>query len=86
MIDPKLASDAVSTMMGDRNRTHGRPEDTLKRIARLWSGYLGIDDLSAGDVAAMMTLLKLARSRHGYDRDHYLDAVAYLLLAEGLSR
>lgn len=86
MIDPALASDAIATMMGDRNRTHGRPEETLERIAYMWAGYLGIDHLSAGDVASMMTLLKLARSRHGYDRDHYLDAVAYLLLAEGLSR
>ena len=84
-IDPKLASDALAAMIGDRNRTHGRPEETLQRIANLWSSFLDVD-LSAADVAAMMTLLKLARSRHSYDRDHYLDAVAYVLLAEGLSR
>jgi hypothetical protein len=85
MIDPTLPSDALSTMLGDRNRTHGNPEDTLSRIAVLWSGYIGTD-ISAADVASMMTLLKLARARHGYSRDHYLDGIAYLVLAEGLSR
>jgi hypothetical protein len=36
----------------------------------------------------MMVLLKIARARcgAGYDRDHYLDAIAYTLLAEGSAR
>lgn len=84
MIDPTLPSEAISTMMGDRNRTHGNPAQTLERIAGLWSAYLDTD-ISASQCAAMMVLLKIARSRHAYNRDHYLDAVAYLLLAEGLS-
>jgi hypothetical protein len=51
----------------------------------MWSGYLG-RDLSVADVAAMMTMVKLARARHGYDRDHYLDAIAYTLIAEASAR
>lgn len=85
MIDPALASEAVATMMGDRMATHGKPEDTLGRIAGMWSGYLG-RDLSVADVAAMMVMVKLARARHGYDRDHYLDAIAYTLIAEASAR
>jgi hypothetical protein len=87
VIDPALASEAVATMMGERMATHGKPEDTLARIAQMWSGYIGAD-ISVTDVAQMMVLLKIARARcgAGYDRDHYLDAIAYTLLAEGSAR
>lgn len=85
MIDPALASEAVATMMGDRMKSHGDPTVTLARIAGMWGGYLD-RDLGVSDVAAMMTMLKLARARHAYDRDHYLDAVAYTLIAESTAR
>lgn len=85
MIDPALASDAVATMKGDRQRTHGDPMVTLSRIAGMWGAYLD-KELGAADVAAMMTMLKLARARHAYERDHYLDGIAYLLLAEDAAR
>jgi len=85
LIDPALGSEAVALMMGDRMASHGNPVDTLGRIGQMWSGYLG-RELSAHDVAQMMTLLKIARSRHAYDRDHYLDAIAYQLLAEDMAR
>ena len=85
MIDPALASEAVATMMGDRMRSHGDPTATLARIASMWGGYLD-RDLGVSDVAAMMTMLKLARARHAYDRDHFLDAVAYVLIAESTAR
>ena len=85
MIDPALASDAVATMMGDRMSTHGQPTATLARIAGMWGAYLD-RDLGVSDVAAMMVIVKLARARHAYDRDHYLDAIAYTLLAEDGAR
>jgi len=85
VIDPALASEAVATMMGDRMKSHGDPTATLARIAAMWGGYLD-RDLGVSDVAAMMTILKLARARHAYDRDHYLDAVAYTLIAESTAR
>jgi len=85
VIDPALASEAVATMMGDRMKSHGDPTATLARIAAMWGGYLD-KDLDVSDVAAMMTMLKLARARHAYDRDHYLDAVAYTLIGESTAR
>lgn len=85
MIDPALASDAVATMKGDRNATHGDPMVTLARIAAMWGGYLD-RELGVADVGAMMAMLKYARARHAYDRDHYLDAIAYTLLAEDGAR
>jgi len=85
VIDPALASEAVATMNGDRMRTHGNPHDTLARIAQMWTGYLG-KDIHPTDVAQMMVMVKQARSRSAYDRDHYLDAIAYTLLAEASAR
>jgi len=85
VIDPALASDAVATMKGDRNATHGDPMVTLARIAAMWGGYLD-RELGVADVGAMMAMLKFARARHAYDRDHYLDAIAYTLLAEDGAR
>jgi len=85
LIDPNLPLDAIATMKTDRSRTHGDPEATLNRIAGMWSAYLGIP-VTAAQVASMMALLKIARSGHAYDRDHYLDGIAYLMLAEGLAR
>ena len=85
MIDPALASEAVATMMGPRMTTHGDPTVTLGRIAKMWSGYIGAD-ISTADVAQMMVLVKIARSKGGYDRDHYLDAIAYTLLAEAAAK
>jgi hypothetical protein len=72
-------------MNGDRMRTHGNPQDTLARIAQMWTGYLG-KDIHPTDVAQMMVMVKQARSRSAYDRDHYLDAIAYTLLAEASAR
>lgn len=85
MIDPALASEAAATMMGPRMTTHGDPRVTLGRIAGMWSAYIGAE-ITAADVAQMMVLVKIARTRGGYDRDHYLDAIAYSLLAESCSK
>lgn len=84
-LDPTLPRDALDTMTGPRMTTHGDPGDTLARIGQMWTGYLGMD-VSPTDVAQMLVMVKQARSRAAYDRDHYLDAVAYLLLAEATAR
>lgn len=84
-VDPTLAGEALDTMRGPRMTTHGDPQDTLARVAQMWTGFLGVD-IHPTDVAQMMVMVKQARSRANYDRDHYLDAIAYLLLAESTAR
>lgn len=83
MIDPSLIKDAAALVNGDRQASYGKPEDNLGRIADMWSAYLATP-VSASDVAQMMVLLKVARSVNTYKRDNYLDALGYILLAEGL--
>lgn len=85
MLDPALASEPVALMMGERQRTHGDPMVNLSRIAGMWGAYLG-KEIGVSDVCAMMTMLKLSRARHSYHRDHFVDAIAYTLLAEDAAR
>ena len=81
MIDRRIADDACRLVAGDRQDTYGNPVDNMYRLAQLWGGYLGIN-LTAGDAARMMMLLKVIRSKGEYHRDNYVDAVGYLLISE----
>jgi hypothetical protein len=69
-----ILAEADSIVSGDRQGTYGSPEDCFGLIADLWNGWLGfgpemarqsskIAPLSASDVAIMMMLLKVARTK-----------------------
>ena len=50
-------------------------------IARLWSAYLDVK-IEAHDVALMMALLKMARTKLGaVSKDTYIDMSAYSAIA-----
>lgn len=62
----------------DRAADHGNMEDNFSNIARYWSVHLGIE-LTAEDVAVMMTLLKLARIKSNRKHmDNWVDGAGYL--------
>lgn len=62
----------------DRNAQHGEPEDSFGLIAAYWSAHLD-HSISPGDVAVMMTLLKLARLKaNPANIDNWLDGCGYL--------
>lgn len=80
----ELLREAATIVDGARNQTHGDKERSFNAIARLWDAYLlsrpsgreGV--LGSADVAAMMVLLKFARSLHGaHIADHAVDAAGY---------
>ena len=84
MIDVTLAEEAVASVGGERmGYSSADPYANLHRIAALWSAYLGCP-MTGADVSKMMVLVKLSRSRAGSMRDHYVDGIGYLLLAEAL--
>jgi hypothetical protein len=62
----------------DRAADHGDMEDNFAAIAAFWSTYLGTA-INSHDVAAMMTLLKVARLRQnpGHN-DNWIDACGYM--------
>ena len=62
----------------DRAAEHGDMEDNFTTIALYWSVHLGTD-VTAIDVAVMMTLLKLARMRgNEQNLDNWVDGCGYL--------
>jgi len=64
-----------------REQQHGTKHDVFDATRRLWSAYLNIP-VTAEQVAQMMVLLKIARSRNGaFNPDDHVDAVGYAALA-----
>lgn len=65
----------------DREGTYGKPENSFKLIADLWSVYKG-ETFTAEDVAMMMALLKIARIKMGKHKDdNYVDLAGYAACA-----
>ena len=74
----KEAERLVSTR---REATYGNKSKNHKNIAKLWSAYLD-KKISPKDVALMMALLKIARTKLGeHNKDDYVDLVGYGAIA-----
>ena len=62
----------------DRAADHGNMEDNFSTIGKYWSVHLGVN-VSATDVAVMMTLLKAARIKSNPSHpDNWVDACGYM--------
>lgn len=69
--------DSVRNIIEGRDKIHGKPEDTFKKISALWTDYLGIV-LTSKDVACMMILFKVARLQNNItNKDSWLDIAGY---------
>ena len=84
-VDPTVAVDAINLVEGDRQEQYGSYDENLGRIAEMWSGFLNTK-ITAMDVALMMVLVKIGRSKAGYARDNAVDGVAYFLMHDSLAR
>lgn len=79
----RVLKEAEKCVCGNREQEYGTPEDSFGRIAALWTAYVSknyIDDtvFSAGDVAAMMALLKIARLANNPEHmDSWVDLAGY---------
>jgi hypothetical protein len=81
----EIARHAADLVSGDRNASHGEAHVNFENIRALWSAYLD-RELTAVDVALMMVLLKVARTKAGrHNPDDYVDAVGYAALAGELA-
>jgi hypothetical protein len=72
-------------IISERGKDYGPPERNLGRTAALWSAYLGFH-VSAEQVAVCMSLVKISRMAASYKADNYLDAKAYLEIAEQVGK
>ena len=72
---------AATCVLGKREQDYGSPEDNFKKSAELWSAYTG-QSYTAGDVAMMMALLKVARIKTGTaTTDSFVDLAGYAACA-----
>lgn len=72
---------AAALVSGDRQATYGDAEEMHQSIADLWTAYAGVE-LTAVDVAAMMVLMKVARSKGPRKHtDNWIDICGYAALA-----
>lgn len=77
----EILNKALEIVKGAREEQYGTPEDCFYTIAQMWSAYLG-KTLNSVDVAMMMILLKIVRSKNNqeYD-DNYIDIAGYAACA-----
>jgi len=83
-VDGDLLRQALSITTGERSSVYGHPAQNLETTARLMDAYLSgiVRPLTIGDVAALMTCLKLARLHHTPDHyDSMLDVAGYMSAA-----
>lgn len=81
----EILADAGRLISSDRAEQHGDMRANHENIANLWAAYLGTP-VSAHDVALMMSLLKIARTKTGqHNQDDYVDAVGYMSIAASLA-
>ena len=79
------ALDGARETVGERDGSHGEPEDNFARIAQMWSAYLG-HEVEPHEVADMMVALKLCRIASGHpDPDHHVDICGYGTLGAHLA-
>jgi hypothetical protein len=68
---------ALKCVNGDREQDYGSPENNFRTIADLWTAYLR-RMISPVDVAAMLSLLKIARIASGHAKeDNWIDLAGY---------
>ena len=73
----KFLKEADTIVSGQRHKDYGDKTENHKNIAKLWSAYLNVS-VEAHDVAILMILLKIARTKVGaVSRDTYVDMAAY---------
>lgn len=76
-----ICAKAAEIVSGDREKTHGDKVENHANIAALWTAYKGFE-ITAHDVALMMALLKIARTKAGDSNpDDYVDGAGYMACA-----
>jgi hypothetical protein len=82
-----ILHEAMQVTSGEREGSYGSPRQNFDNIATLWTAHLsarfGVHiDLTAEDVAWMMSDVKRARAMHSTGhRDNYVDGACYVAIA-----
>ena len=77
----EILEEATKLASGQRQIDYGDKTENHTNIARLWTAYMGYI-ISPHDVAILMCLLKIARTKLGViSKDTYMDMSAYSAIA-----
>ena len=78
----KILVEANKCICGQRESTYGSPEYSFNEIAKLWTAYKDTI-FTAEDVAIMMVLFKIARTKNGGSGniDSFIDMCGYAACA-----
>ena len=77
----QLLMSAHILVSGQRHKDYGDKVENHTNIAKLWSAYKDVE-ITPHDVAIMMCLLKIARTKLGaVSEDTYVDGSAYMAIA-----
>ena len=91
MTKEEILKKAVELVSDKRESSHGNAFKNHSQIADLWSVFLDdklkiMKEITPGDVAVMMCLLKISRSTMGeFNRDDFVDGSAYMAIAGELN-
>ena len=81
IVTKEILSEATRLVGTDRQKDYGDKVENHNNIAKLWSAYLDTK-VEPHDVAIMMALLKMARTKLGaVSKDTYIDMAAYGAIA-----
>ena len=81
----EILKEAEKIVSNSREKAYGNKLANHTNIGKLWSAYLDIG-ISAKEVAMMMCLLKIARTKLGdYHPDNYVDLVGYGAIAGSIA-
>lgn len=83
---PDILTRGAELVGGDRAQQYGDAAVMFRRIADLWTAYLGGQEITARDAAMMLALMKVARTQGGqHTADSFVDGAAYIALAGQLA-
>lgn len=72
-----VLQEADRLVASDRQSAYGHPLPDFTRIGRLWAPILGVDQVSAEQVALCMIQVKVSRELHKPKRDNRVDMAGY---------
>lgn len=79
-------AEAIIAPSGERGETYGNASENFDRIATLWGPILGINTITAEQVALCMNQVKVSRLIETPNhRDSWLDGAAYLALGGAIA-
>lgn len=77
----QVLSTAAGLISGDRRQSYGDAGEDLTRTGKMWAAVLGLDEITAEQVALCMALVKIGRLCHTPNHeDSWVDICGYAAL------